>query len=71
MARRADDAADPDQHGEQMNEFEGGHGALVARLSAGSEGMMPPPWSITVQPSAASCSRKGFSTWVYSDMAYT
>ena len=32
MARRVGDAADPDQVGQQMDEFEECHGALVARL---------------------------------------
>jgi hypothetical protein len=40
---------------------------LVRRLFDGSEGMNPWPWSMTFQPSVASCSRNGFSTWRYSD----
>ena len=36
---------------------------LPRRLTAGSAGMNPWPWSMAVQPSATSWSRKGFSTW--------
>ncbi len=41
---------------------------LSRRLAAGAEGIIPQPWSTIVHPSAASWSRKGFSTWWYSDI---